>query len=372
MRAILSSIPHRYGSRALSVVTDAPNSILTLGITPLDAALTLSEIEPNLFLQHPSSLWVPPGGRAVFGGQIFGASMLAAERTSVSRFPLHAAHAHFLRPGVSGPGASPIVYAVTRLRDGASFDTRAVSARQGGEVILAATVSFHRRETDATGGIAGHAEALPKGVPPPEECKELAIASALNFPVEVRIVPPNPETQDANGAIWPARALAWFRCPPLPAPSPATAHLHRAALAFASDWGLGTTALLPYALRWGDRRVAMAASLDHSVHFHDAFDGVSVGAGEWEGVPVDRDRRATSTSHMPGAKPLRPLVRHAMAPLLNKQAPVARADDWLLFELSSHIYRNARALNQSRVWTRAGTLVATATQESVIRLRGDD
>jgi acyl-CoA thioesterase-2 len=355
-----------------SAYSSSPQAV----ITPLDAALTLSEIEPNLFLQHPSSLWRPPNARSVFGGQIFGAAMLAAERTSVSRFPLHAAHAHFLRPGVSGSGAAPIVYEVTRLRDGASFDSRAVSARQGGEVLLVATISFHRREIDTTNGMIGHAEAAPVGVLEPELCPKLGIASALNFPVEVRAVPPDASTVDINNAIYPARALAWFRCPPLPAPSPSTAHLHRAALAFASDWGLGTVGLLPYALRWGDKRVAMAASLDHSLHFHDAFDGGGDGSTDSQVVsPVNAPskRAVASASSSPSSTrvPLKPLVRHANAPN-NINAPHARADDWLLFELSCHIYRNSRAMNQSRVWTRGGTLVATATQESVIRLRGDE
>ena len=77
-----------------------------------------------------------------------------------------------------------------------------------------------------SGGAVGHA-VRPPDVPPPEQCKPLRVG-ASKYPIEVRAVAPAP------GPAWPARAAAWFRCPALPAPTPETAHLHRAALAFAT------------------------------------------------------------------------------------------------------------------------------------------
>lgn len=317
--------------------------------TPLDAALRLDEIERDLYVQAVETLWTPAGSRAVYGGQIVGAAMLAAERSRTSPFPLHSLHSYFLRPGVSvGADATPIHYAVTRLRDGGSFETRAVTARQNDEAIFTAIMSFHKLEADSSGGAVGHALRAPS-VPPPEECSALRVG-ATKFPIEVRPCTPFPKLLEPT---WPAKAAAWFKLPALPPPSPTTAHLHRAALAFASDWGLGTASLLPYGILWGDPRLAMAASLDHALFFHDSFDG---GAA----APA----RAS-------ASPLLPITRHADAPRVPAApAPIVRADDWLLVEFETTALRSSRGLNFSRMFTRDGTLIVSAVQESLLRVVG--
>jgi acyl-CoA thioesterase-2 len=318
--------------------------------TPLDAALSLEELDNSLFLQRVETLWTPAGSRAVFGGQIVAAAMLAAERTRTAPFPLHSLHSYFLRPGASGAGAKPILYAVTRLRDGGSFETRAVTARQNGEAIFTAVLSFHKLEADASGGAVGHAT-RPPVVPPPEACAPLRLAGAAAFPIEIR-----PVLAGAPAPTWPAKSAAWFRLPPLPPPSAATAHLHRAALAFASDWGLGTASLLPYGVRWGDARLTMAASLDHALFFHDSLDG---------GAP------APPPPPRAGAADARPITRHADAPRVPRApAPLVRADDFLLVEFESTALRSSRGLNFSRMWTRDGTLVVSAVQESLLRVAG--
>jgi hypothetical protein len=51
-------------------------------------------------------------------------------------------------------------------------------------------------------------------------------------------------------------------------------------------------------------------------------------------------------------------------------APAVRADDWLLVEFDSPSFRSARGLNFSRMWTRDGTLVLSAVQESLVRVAG--
>jgi acyl-CoA thioesterase-2 len=321
----------------------------------LDAALALEELDRDLYLQRVDALWAPAGSRAVYGGQIIGSAMLAAERSrTAAAFPLHSLHAYFLRPGLtSGPSAKPILYTVTRLRDGGSFETRSVTARQSGEAIFTATLSFHKLEADRSGGAVGHA-AGPPDVPPPEACAPLRGVGASLFPVEVRVVP----GAAAPGPMWPARAAAWFRCPALPPPSPATAHLHRAAIAFASDWGLGVTCLLPYGIRWGDPRITMAASLDHSLYFHDTLDGAA---------PAP----APPSSLAAAAAPLRAprIVRHPSAPRVPASpAPIVRADDWLLVEFDSPTMRSSRGLNFSRMWTREGTLILSCVQESLVRV----
>jgi acyl-CoA thioesterase len=184
----------------------------------LDAALALEELDRDLYLQRLDALWAPAGSRAVYGGQIIGSAMLAAERSrTAAAFPLHSLHAYFVRPGVtSGASARPILYHVTRLRDGGSFETRSVTARQNGEAIFTAMLSFHKLEADRTGGAIGHA-ASPPGVPPPEACAPMRVGTGL-FPVEVRLVSAAPDAS-AFKPLWPARAAAWFKCPALPPPN---------------------------------------------------------------------------------------------------------------------------------------------------------
>jgi acyl-CoA thioesterase II len=45
----------------------------------------------------------------------------------------------------------------------------------------------------------------------------------------------------------------------------------------------------------------------------------------------------------------------------------ARADDWLLLEVSSPVRAGARSLSEARIFHRDGRLVATSTQECLVR-----
>lgn len=72
-----------------------------------------TEIEENVF--RSKSLWKPLGGRAVFGGQVVGQSLVAAMRTVRDGLSVHALHSFFLLPGDS---ERPILYQVSVLRDG--------------------------------------------------------------------------------------------------------------------------------------------------------------------------------------------------------------------------------------------------------------
>ena len=56
---------------------------------------------------------------------------------------MHSLHSYFLRPG---DHSVPIVYDVERLRDGRSFATRRVVARQHGRPIYFQTANFQRAE----------------------------------------------------------------------------------------------------------------------------------------------------------------------------------------------------------------------------------
>ena len=55
---------------------------------------------------------------------------------------------------------SPILYTVTRLRDGKSFETRSVTARQDDRTVFECSMNFHRKEK----GNMEHQIAMPTGI----------------------------------------------------------------------------------------------------------------------------------------------------------------------------------------------------------------
>ena len=116
--------------------------------------LDLEPLEVNLFRGRSPQV----GWQRVFGGQVIGQALVAAVRTVEVR-PPHSLHAYFLLPG---DPKVPIIYDVDRMRDGKSFTTRRVTARQHGHPIFSMLVSFH---TDEPG--LDHQAKMPD-VPPPE------------------------------------------------------------------------------------------------------------------------------------------------------------------------------------------------------------
>lgn len=99
--------------------------------TDIEHSLGVEELDVNLF--RSKSLWVPARARGVFGGQVIGQSITAANKTVRDNVRLHSLHCYFL---MAGDKTVPIIYDVKRLRDGGSYQTRSVEARQRGRVIF--------------------------------------------------------------------------------------------------------------------------------------------------------------------------------------------------------------------------------------------
>ena len=274
--------------------------------------LDVEELDVDLYRGHRQ-----PGGRGrVFGGQVIGQGLQAAQR-SVEGKIAHSLHAYFMRPGNED---YPITYRVVRDFDGGSFATRRVIAMQRGVPILSMTASFQREEEGLH-----HQDAMPD-VPPPEELKseqelrrarldEIPEAMRPFFlrrrPIEIR---PVAERDWLDPKKAPPLSYTWFRAiAPLP-DDPAT---HRAVLSFASDMSLLGTSSLPHAVNWFTPNF-QSASLDHAVWLHEPF----------------------------------------------------RADEWLLYATDSPWAGHARGFNRGRIFTRDGRLVASTAQEGLMRVRG--
>jgi len=119
--------------------------------------LTLERIEDNIFRGESRDI----GSAQVFGGQVVGQALAAAQHT-VDERRAHSLHAYFLRRGDMN---APIIYEVDRSRDGGSFSTRRVKAVQHGRMIFVMGVSFHDPEPGFD-----HAAPMPD-VPQPEDLK---------------------------------------------------------------------------------------------------------------------------------------------------------------------------------------------------------
>ncbi|HEX6911481.1 MAG TPA: acyl-CoA thioesterase II [Longimicrobium sp.] len=284
---------------------------------PLDILLRLLDLERlelNLFRGQNRDI----GSRRVFGGQVLAQALVAAGRTVEGR-DAHSLHGYFMLPGDVN---TPIVYQVDRIRDGRSFTTRRVLAIQEGREIFSMLCSFQVREP----GIE-HGAGLPD-VPPPEQLpRELDLVRAMadripaplravytqERPIDFRPVDPvDPFAPDVR----PPLKHVWFRAE---GTMPQEPILHQAVMAYASDYGLLGTALLPHGLSFMMRGV-QAASLDHAVWFHRPF----------------------------------------------------RVDDWLLYAMDAPAAAGARGFARGSLFTRDGTLVASTVQEGLLRLRSEE
>lgn len=279
--------------------------------------LALERIEENLFRGQSQDL----GWHTVYGGQVLGQALSAAVQTVPADRHVHSLHAYFLR---LGDVTKPIVYDVDRIRDGGSFTTRRVVAIQNGKAIFNLAASFQVEEKGFE-----HHDAMPD-VPKPDALpteQDLARPHVDRFPdsmrsraigerpFEHRPIPlgiPGEEALFAPPKLPPTRMM-WLRTVARLPDDPA---LHRYLLAYASDHALITTALLPHGVTWlsGGMQVA---SLDHVMWFHQPF----------------------------------------------------RVDEWLLYVLDSPAAHGSRGLARGRVFTEDGRMVATVTQEGLLRRR---
>ena len=257
----------------------------------------------------------PGGVGRVFGGQVIAQALAAAERTVDQAREPHSLHAYFLRGGSED---HEIEFRIERDFDGGSFSNRRVVASQEGRPILNLTASFHRREE----GIR-HQDAMP-AYPGPDGLvteAELMRRYIAMVPEELRpsVQRPRPfEVRPVDERKWAATSrtdpinATWFRTL---APLPDDPRIHRAVLAYCTDYTLLGTCVLPHGLNWIDGSM-MGASLDHAVWFHDDF----------------------------------------------------RADEWLLYVTDSPWAGRGRGFNRGRIYTRDGRLVAEAAQEGLIRM----
>jgi acyl-CoA thioesterase-2 len=287
-----------------------PNSVPEL----LDI-LQLERLDLDLYRgQQPDTVL-----QRVFGGQVAAQALFAACQTVDDDVSVHSMHSYFLRPGDT---SIPIVYDVERIRDGKSFSTRRVVARQHGKSIFYLTASFHIDELGFD-----HQDAMPS-VPPPDDCEDMGelfrrvtgreddrtwerewAALDVRYAADSR----------TGGALadpeLPARTQIWLRAAGAVPDDPI---LNTCVLTYASDLTLLGVSLVPHGVIIGSRHV-LPASLDHSMWFHRQF----------------------------------------------------RADDWMLYDQHSPSASGGRGFAIGRVFSVDGRLIASVAQEGLIRPVGE-
>jgi acyl-CoA thioesterase-2 len=284
---------------------------MSRAIAELLEVLELEKLEENLFRgRSPQDRW-----QRVFGGQVIGQALVAACRTVDGRQP-HSLHAYFL---LGGDPQVPIIYEVDRIRDGRSFTTRRVLAIQHGRPIFALTASFHLEENGFDHGARMPDVPPPEDLPGEDEIRAGAVPTMSpqvrayferERPIELRPVdfdrPAQPDPHEGEFRVWIKTT----------GPLPDDPAIHRCVLAYASDFTLLDTSLVPHGQSVTEDTI-QAASLDHALWFHRPF----------------------------------------------------RADEWLLYAQDSPSASGARGFSRGLVFDRGGRLVASVAQEGLVRQR---
>ena len=272
-------------------------------LSELQELLTLEPLDDRLFRgRQPASSILP----RMFGGQVAAQALVAAQLTVPEDRRVHSLHSYFL---LEGDLSVPVVYDVEDVRDGGSFTTRRIAARQHGAIIFYMTASFQRLEEGFD-----HQDQMPE-VLPPEECPALTdIIRRINpdhadgwvkewSAVDVRLAPgDDPSTQ-----------RMWFR---LNGRLNDDRRMRNAVLTYFSDLTLLGPTLRPHGVAVSSPDVQVA-SLDHSIWFH-------------------------------------------------RPAP---DDQWFLYDQHSPSASAGRGLSIARLFARSGELVASIAQEGLIRPR---
>ncbi|MGL4629566.1 MAG: acyl-CoA thioesterase, partial [Leadbetterella sp.] len=227
----------------------------------------------------------------------------------------HSLHAYFL---LAGDINIPIVYEVEKIRDGGSYSTRRIVAKQNGIAIFFMSASFQ----------APFFEPFEHQIPMPHVEGPETLPSDLEIINKYKLLVPKHIFEIVKTRPFEFRMVEkinffdfrkklpyrhfWFKATESIQEQPLA--IHQQLLTYVSDYNLLTTAMLPHS-RGPIPRNIFFASLDHGMWFHNDF----------------------------------------------------KVDDWLLYAIDSPSASDGRGFSRGNVFTREGKLVASAVQEGVLR-----
>jgi acyl-CoA thioesterase-2 len=280
----------------------------------LKKVLELETIYKGLYRGIPYEI----GSHNVFGGHVLGQALLAARKTVSDDRHLHSMHSYFILPGNKD---LPLFFHVDEIRDGGSFNTRRVVCSQNGKDIFIMSASYQKHEEGLQ-----HQKDAPE-VKGPEDMVKIddlkkviresqpeSMRKYLNdeWPIDVRI---GLEDLPIKGVSKSPTRKVWMKLKHEEEYAP---EFHKCMLAYASDFNLLTTALMPHGIMIPSKGL-MLASLDHAMWFHHDFN----------------------------------------------------FNDWLLYEVESPRTINGRGLCFGHVYDKNGIMVASVSQEGLVRYDSD-
>jgi acyl-CoA thioesterase-2 len=281
-------------------------------IKDLIAVLTLEKKSEKEFVGISKDI----GSPNVFGGQVLAQALSAANNSVSEDRVLHSLHSYFLE---AGNLELPITYLVNNMRNGGSFSTRRVTARQNDKTIFILSASFHKKEDGHE-----HQQDLESGLKQPEELlswtdmlhqlgdflpKKLKAFLEIERPIEFK---PTFIVNPLDLEDLPPFSDVWFKvkgsC------LGAKLALKQQILTYISDYNILNSTLYPNASKANFGNTQMA-SLDHSMWFFREFD----------------------------------------------------LDDWMLYRTESPNSFGARGFARGNIYSRKGVLIASVAQEGLIR-----
>ncbi|MFT6388242.1 MAG: acyl-CoA thioesterase-2 [Cellvibrionaceae bacterium] len=251
------------------------------------------------------------GSGRVFGGQVLGQAISAAQKTVVER-TIHSAHAYFLRPG---DFTQPITYLVDKTRDGNSYSARTITAAQEGKTLFTMMCSFQKQEisefdySESIDTVSFYEKCnvgvnIESSIKDPSIVKNIQSSVLNNQPFMIKFPTENECSTDK---------LERF-CIKTNAALPNNPDLHRSLLAYLSDFRVLASGLRPTGYRFRLDEV-MLATICHGIWFHRNF----------------------------------------------------KMDDWLFISCEPLSVSNGRSLSRGSIYNNDGLLVASTVQEGVIR-----
>ncbi|GAB1599308.1 acyl-coenzyme A thioesterase 8-like [Argonauta hians] len=282
----------------------------------LDDLLAITCVEPNVY--RGNKLHVHSYFKFAFGGHLMMQAISAALSTVPKEYYVNSLHNYFLSPG----SEDPVTYHVENMHQGKTFLNRFVKATQNGKTLLNMQLSFKRKEIDSLQHQWKMPDCpLPENLIPANEHFDLKLSQVsdkhlkklLNYrrpsDSHIEFRPVDPETMFGTKSLPPKR-LIWLKYAGK-VQKDQDQNYHRSILTYFSD-NIVETCLLPSTAK---KDKLFITSLDHSVWFHNDVD----------------------------------------------------ISEWLLYETESSYAGDGTGFNTGRFWTQNGSLIASVSQQCVIR-----
>lgn len=292
-------------------------------------------------------LWHPPGARGIYGGAVIAQCLSAAQLTVPAQFTIHSMHCYFV---LAGDATIPVMYYVEHVREGRSFATRTVQARQRGRCIFTTTMSFVREGSGGKKQVR-HAVPLPSDVKLEDLKQEIAELErgddVTGSPfVSHRVEILNKSSEKAHEK----RTRQWIKC--RGTISDEGGHqAHLSALAYMSDsYFIGTVSRIHDLWRFGSPPAAKSA--DEETRKRDEYIK-KIKISEGYGDDLDNAQGRPEVGMMVS-------LDHT---IYFHEPKKFRADEWMFTEMASPWSGEGRGVVQQHMFAADGTLVATCMQE---------